>query len=154
GSGDARRAERSRCARRSDHRHARRRGPPRRDGPRRPRARACELPLGRHRAPARRGLRRGDCVKFNWRALLVLPVLAGAIALFVFHGPNWHQVHDAFTIVRWEWVAAAIGLNLASVVARAVAWQTAINQSLEPPHPRFPLVFSAFSVGLFANAVL
>jgi uncharacterized membrane protein YbhN (UPF0104 family) len=93
-------------------------------------------------------------VKFNWRALLVLPVLAGAIALFVFHGPNWHQVHDAFTIVRWEWVAAAIGLNLASVVARAVAWQTAINQSLDPPHPRFPLVFSAFSVGLFANAVL
>ena len=93
-------------------------------------------------------------MKFNWRALLVLPVLAGAIALFVFHGPDWHQVHDAFTVVRWEWVVAAIGLNLLSVLARAVAWQTTINQSLDPPHPRFPLVFSAFSVGLFANAVL
>ena len=93
-------------------------------------------------------------MKFNWRALLVLPVLAGAIALFVFHGPNWHQVHDAFTIVRWEWVVAAIGLNLLSVVARAFAWETTIKQSLAPPHPRFPLVFSAFSVGLFANAVL
>jgi uncharacterized protein (TIRG00374 family) len=93
-------------------------------------------------------------VKLNWRALLVLPVLAGAIALFVFHGPNWHQVHDAFTIVRWEWVVAAIGLNLLSVVARACAWETTIKQSLAPPHPRFPLVFSAFSVGLFANAVL
>ena len=69
--------------------------------------------------------------KLNWRALLVLPVLAGAIALFVFHGPNWHQVHDAFTVVRWEWVVAAIALNLASVLARALAWQTAINQSLE-----------------------
>ena len=92
--------------------------------------------------------------KLNWRALLVLPVLAGAIALFVFHGPNWHQVHDAFTVVRWEWVVAAIALNLASVLARALAWQTAINQSLEPPHPKFGLVFSAFSVGLFANAVL
>jgi len=92
--------------------------------------------------------------KFNWRALLVLPVLAGAVALFVFHGPNWHQVHDAFTIVRWEWVVGAIGLNLASVLARAVAWETTINQSLDPPHPKFPLVFSAFSVGLFANAVL
>ncbi|HEV2644661.1 MAG TPA: lysylphosphatidylglycerol synthase transmembrane domain-containing protein, partial [Candidatus Elarobacter sp.] len=34
------------------------------------------------------------------------------------------------------------------------AWETTINQSLEPPHPKFPLVFSAFSVGLFANAVL
>jgi uncharacterized protein (TIRG00374 family) len=93
-------------------------------------------------------------VKFNWRALLVLPVLVGAVALFVFHGPNWHQVHDAFTIVQWDWVAAAIGLNLLSVVARAFAWETTINQSLEPPHPKFPLVFSAFSVGLFANAVL
>ena len=29
-----------------------------------------------------------------------------------------------------------------------------IKQSLEPPRPRFPLVFSAFCVGLFANAVL
>jgi uncharacterized protein (TIRG00374 family) len=92
--------------------------------------------------------------RLNWRALLVLPVLAGAIALFVFHGPNWHQVHNAFTVVRWEWVVAAIALNLASVLARALAWQTAINQSLDPPHPKFGLVFSAFSVGLFANAVL
>jgi uncharacterized protein (TIRG00374 family) len=41
-----------------------------------------------------------------------------------------------------------------SVIARALAWDTAIKQSIEPPHPRFPLVFSAFSVGLFANAVL
>jgi uncharacterized protein (TIRG00374 family) len=81
-------------------------------------------------------------------------VLAGAIALFVFHGPDWHQVHDAFTVVRWEWVVAAIALNLASVLARALAWQTTIKQSLEPPHPKFGLVFSAFSVGLFANAVL
>ena len=45
-------------------------------------------------------------------------------------------------------------LNLLSVVSRAVAWDTAIRQSILPPHPRFPLVFSAFSVGLFANAVL
>jgi uncharacterized protein (TIRG00374 family) len=92
--------------------------------------------------------------RFNWRVLLVLPLLAGAIALFVFHGPDWHKVHDAFTIVRWEWVAAAIGLNLASVLTRALAWETTIKQSIDKPHPRFPLVFSAFSVGLFANAVL
>lgn len=90
----------------------------------------------------------------RWRALLVLPVFAGAIALIVWHGPKWHDVRDAFSLVSWEWVAAAIGLNLLSVVARSVAWNTAIKQSLEKPHPRFPLVFSAFSVGLFANAVL
>jgi len=93
-------------------------------------------------------------VSKRWRGLLVVPVLGGAIALFVFHGPDWHLVHDAFTVVRWEWVVAAIGLNLASVLTRALAWETAIKQSLDPPHPRFPLVFSAFSVGLFANAVL
>jgi glycosyltransferase 2 family protein len=92
--------------------------------------------------------------RFNWRVLAVLPVLAGAIALFVFNGPDWHRVHDAFTVVRWEWVAAAIGLNLASVLARALAWDTTIKQSIDKPQPRFRLVFSAFSVGLFANAVL
>jgi uncharacterized membrane protein YbhN (UPF0104 family) len=90
----------------------------------------------------------------RWRLLLVLPVLAAAISLVVWRGPDWHLVHDAFTVVRWEWVVAAIGFNLLSVLARAFAWDTAIRQSLDPPRPRFPLVFSAFSVGLFANAVL
>lgn len=90
----------------------------------------------------------------RWRALLVLPLIAAAVALFIYHGPDWHLVHDAFTIVRWRWVIAAIGLNLLSVLSRAFAWDTTIKQSLDPPRPRFPLVFSAFSVGLFANAVL
>ncbi|MDX6453759.1 MAG: glycosyltransferase AglD [Gaiellaceae bacterium] len=90
----------------------------------------------------------------RWRFLLVLPVMAGAIALIIWHGPNWSSVRDAFTLVRWEWVFAAIGLNLLSVVARAYAWETVIKQSIAPPRPNFPLVFSAFSVGLFANAVL
>ncbi len=92
--------------------------------------------------------------KRQLRLLLVLPVLGVAVALIVVRGPDWHKVHDAFSLVSWEWVAAAIGLNLLSVIARAAAWNTVIRQSLEPPHPRFPLVFSAFSVGLFANAVL
>jgi uncharacterized protein (TIRG00374 family) len=90
----------------------------------------------------------------RWRFLLVLPVLAGAIALIIWHGPNWSNVRDAFTLVRWEWVVAAIGLNLLSVLLRAYAWETVIKQSIEPPRPGFRLVFSAFSVGLFANAVL
>jgi glycosyltransferase 2 family protein len=90
----------------------------------------------------------------RWRFLLVLPVMAGAIALIIWHGPNWSSVQNAFTLVRWEWVFAAIGLNLLSVLARAYAWETVIKQSIEPPRPGFRLVFSAFSVGLFANAVL
>ena len=49
---------------------------------------------------------------------------------------------------------AAIGLNLLSVVARALAWNTAIKQAVPPPHPRFRHVFAAFCVGLFGNVVL
>src|SRR4029077_6280811 len=64
--------------------------------------------------------------------------------------PIWH----AFDAVKWYWVAGAIGLNLLSVVMRTVAWRAVINQAIDPPPPRLMLVFSAFSVGLFANAVL
>jgi glycosyltransferase 2 family protein len=90
----------------------------------------------------------------HWRLLLPLAVLGVAVVLVIYRGPDWGVVQDAFAAVTWEWVAAAIGLNLLSVVARALAWDTAIKQSIAAPHPRFPLVFSAFSVGLFANAVL
>ena len=34
-------------------------------------------------------------------------------------GPDWHLVRDVFTTVSWEWVVAAIGLNLLSIVVRA-----------------------------------
>jgi uncharacterized protein (TIRG00374 family) len=90
----------------------------------------------------------------RWRFLLVLPIMAVAISLLIWHGPNWGSVQNAFTLVRWEWVIAAIGLNLLSVLSRAYAWETVIKQSIEPPRPGYRLVFSAFSVGLFANAVL
>ncbi len=56
--------------------------------------------------------------------------------------------------MQWEWVVVAIGFNLLSVVVRALAWTTVIHSAMEPPRPRAMLVFSAFSVGLFANAVL
>src|SRR4029077_14010340 len=96
-------------------RHAHRRRPPHRDGPRRARACARELFVGRHRAPARGDLSRGNGMMTlrdgRWRILLVLPLLAGAVALIIWHGPDWHAVHRAFTLARWEWVVAAIGLN-------------------------------------------
>ena len=88
------------------------------------------------------------------RLAVVLAIAAGVGGLFWWRGPNWGAVGDAFTIVRWEWVVVAIALNLVSVLVRAVAWKIVIDQALAEPHPRFPLVFSAFSVGLFANAVL
>ncbi len=84
----------------------------------------------------------------------VAALLGVAVALIVWRGPDWHAVHDAFTAVTWSWVFAAIGLNLLSVVARSLAWNITIEQSVEPPRPAYVLVFSAFCVGLFANAVL
>src|SRR4051794_40963074 len=84
----------------------------------------------------------------------MLAAAAGVVALLWWRGPDWGTVWHAFDAVKWYWVAAAIALNLLSVVWRALAWSTVINQALERPHPRFMLVFSAFSVGLFANAVL
>jgi uncharacterized membrane protein YbhN (UPF0104 family) len=88
------------------------------------------------------------------RAALLLVPAAAVPALLWWRGPSVDLVVAAFTVVRWRWVVAAIGLNLLSVGARAVAWDLVIRQAMPPPRPRFPLVFSAFSVGLFANAVL
>jgi uncharacterized protein (TIRG00374 family) len=88
------------------------------------------------------------------RVPVVLAAAAGLGALVWWRGPDWGTVWHAFDAVKWYWVVAAICLNLLSVIVRALAWRTVINQAMPPPHPRFGLVFSAFSVGLFANAVL
>jgi uncharacterized membrane protein YbhN (UPF0104 family) len=91
------------------------------------------------------------------RALRLAVVLLAAVGIGLlvwWRGPNWGTVGDAFTVVRWQWVVVAIGFNLVSVAVRAIAWTIVIAEAVDDPHPRFPLVFSAFSVGLFANAVL
>ena len=88
------------------------------------------------------------------RLLLVLPAFAAMVALLVWRGPDWGLVADAFRLVAWEWIVAAIALNLLSVLARAGAWHRVIEQAMPPPRPTFRMVFSAFSIGLFANAVL
>jgi uncharacterized membrane protein YbhN (UPF0104 family) len=90
----------------------------------------------------------------------VTRVAIGLLFLAAIGGLLWWRhgsltaIGDAFSAVRWEWVVVAIALNLLSVVVRALAWTTVIHSAMEPPHPRVTLVFSAFSVGLFANAVL
>jgi uncharacterized membrane protein YbhN (UPF0104 family) len=86
--------------------------------------------------------------------VLGLLVLGAFAALVWWRHGTFAAIGDAFSLVRWEWVVVAIALNLLSVVVRALAWTTVIHSAMEPPHPRVPLVFAAFSVGLFANAVL
>lgn len=94
-------------------------------------------------------------LRSGWmRAGIVLAGLAAVVALLWWRGPAWSAVATAFTTVELRWVLAAVGLNLLSVLVRAIAWRTVIVQAMPAPHPGFPLVFSAFSVGLFANAVL
>ena len=95
----------------------------------------------------------GRCVRYvprsPWfRAALVLPSLAAVIVLLWWRGPDWNLVARAFDIVDWAWIVFAIGLNLASVLVRSLAWRLTIHQALDPPHPRFDQVFSAFSIGL------
>ena len=88
------------------------------------------------------------------RVALVLPVAVGVVALLWWRGPDWRSVLDAFGAVSWLWIVAALGLNLASVVVRALAWQMVIGQALPHPQPGFRRIFPAFAVGLLANAVL
>lgn len=88
------------------------------------------------------------------RGALVIVPLAVAVLLIWKRGPSWDAVADAFEAVAWGWILAAIGLNLASILARSVAWTTVINQAMPPPRPRFRSIFSAFSIGLLGNAVL
>jgi uncharacterized protein (TIRG00374 family) len=88
------------------------------------------------------------------RVMLMLAGAAGLGALLWWRGPDWTQVGNAFTTVKWEWVVAAVGLNLLSIVIRSLAWNTVITQAMPPPRPKFRYVFSAFCVGLLGNAVL
>ena len=88
------------------------------------------------------------------RVFLGLVVLAALAGLFYWRRGSLETIGSAFSSVKWEWVVVAIALNLLSVVVRALAWTTVIHTAMEPPRPRAPLVFSAFSVGLFANALL
>jgi glycosyltransferase 2 family protein len=88
------------------------------------------------------------------RGALVVPALAGIVALLYWRGPEWNLVLDAFALVNWNWIALALLLNLVSVAVRALAWQTVINEALPDDAPPFTQTFSAFAIGLLANAVL
>src|SRR5260221_3366823 len=89
-----------------------------------------------------------------FRSLVAALLIAGMIALFVRRGPDWNAVYHAFDFVVWRWIVLAVLINLLSVVARSIAWDLVVRQALPQPHPSRRLVFSAFCVGLLANAAL
>jgi glycosyltransferase 2 family protein len=86
-------------------------------------------------------------------AVAVLVLVAASVVVVWWRGPNWSSVWNAFELVSWEWVSAALCLNFFSVVARTFAWRTVIDQAIAP-RPPLGRVFSAYSVGLLGNAVL
>jgi uncharacterized protein (TIRG00374 family) len=88
------------------------------------------------------------------RSAIIVVALTGVAALLWWRGPEWNLVADVFRVVEWRWVVLAILLNLASAVTRALAWQVVIDQALPDSHPPFHRTFSAFGIGLLANAVL
>ena len=150
--GRARRCDRVAAGRRAAPRGARRRGAAGRD---------LELLVGRHRAAADLGLRAGSGRLMRafvrhplTRVGLVVLAAVGVILMLWWRGPNTHTIAHAFSNVVWKWVLVALLFNLLSIVARALCWKTVIDVAMPKPRPGFTLVFSAFSVGLFANAVL
>ena len=88
------------------------------------------------------------------RVALVAPVIAGLVLLAVWRYPEFNLVADAFRVVAWEWVAAAILINLLSVLVRSAAWRTVLHESFPHMRLRSRSVFAAFCVGLLGNAVL
>jgi glycosyltransferase 2 family protein len=91
----------------------------------------------------------------RWRHVAVaVGLVVVAAALLSWLAPNVSPFRAAFAAVSWPWVAAALGLNLLSVLVRSLAWRTVIDQALPPPRPRYRSIFSAFAVGLLGNAVL
>jgi uncharacterized protein (TIRG00374 family) len=84
---------------------------------------------------------------------IVLVLIVASVVLVWWRGPNWGSVWSAFELVSWEWIAAALGLNLLSVVARTLCWRAIIDQALIP-NPPLGSIFSAYSVGLLGNAAL
>ena len=88
------------------------------------------------------------------RAAVVIAVVATVVALLAWRGPEVGSYGEAFRAVSWEWVVAALALNLVSIVVRSSAWRVVIKQACAPPYPGQGLVFAAFSIGLLGNAAL
>jgi uncharacterized protein (TIRG00374 family) len=81
--------------------------------------------------------------------------LVAVAALLWWRGPDWGAVWNAFDLVAWSWIVLAVALNVVSTTFRALSWSLTTGQALpRDRQPRLLYVFSAFGVGLLANAVV
>lgn len=85
---------------------------------------------------------------------MALSLLVLAILAIWWRGPDWGSVWSAFAFVHWWWIILALLLNVLSTASRALSWRLTIGQALPPPQPNALHVFSAFGVGMLANAAL
>ena len=145
----ARSAERPRRAGRRCDRRALRRAPPSRDGPCRARARGRELRVGRHRTTSRGDLRRGRRLMRARCALACAARRPGdrgrGRALRLSRARTGISCTTHSPPCAGAGCSPRSGSTCSRCCPAPVAWDTAIKQSLDPPTPRFPLVFSAFS---------
>ena len=94
---------------------------------------------------------------FSRRALRLFGLVGIGIAAAVLiarRDGDVDTLSTTFANIEWLWLALAVGLNLVLGRSGSIAWWTVINQAIPPPRPAYRDVFSAFSVGLLANAVL
>ena len=113
-----------------------------------------------HGARARRGARRVTALRVAWRSPWVQ---AGVIVLLVllalpFSGGGGRTGATSGTrSASWSGAGSCSrsALNVVSTLFRALSWRMTIGQALPDEHqPKAVHVFSAFGVGLFANAVV
>jgi uncharacterized protein (TIRG00374 family) len=89
------------------------------------------------------------------QAVAAVVMLVLVVTLLWWRGPDWGAVWDAFHLVVWSWIVLAVVLNVVSTTFRALSWSLTIGQALpRDQQPRLVHVFSAFGVGLLANAVV
>ncbi|HWB23497.1 MAG TPA: lysylphosphatidylglycerol synthase transmembrane domain-containing protein [Gaiellaceae bacterium] len=61
---------------------------------------------------------------------------------------------DHLAAVRWEFLAAALGLHLAKLVFRVIAWRTILRASYPGQRIRFLSVFGAYAAGVGVNSIV
>jgi len=86
------------------------------------------------------------------RALLIVAIVAAAAGLALW-APHLARLVKPFDSVSWRWMAAALAVNLVSILLRAGAWRIVLGVVVVPP-PGYRVALSAYGVGLLGNTVI